>query len=67
VKPSKTLQTQRDAELAIAFSNGVRNVRVFGSVIHGHDHEGSDLDLLVDAPRGTTFLGMVLIQTAIEP
>jgi uncharacterized protein len=52
--------------LAIALSNGVRNVRVFGSVIQGHDHEGSDLDLLVDAPRGTTLLDMVRIQNAIE-
>jgi uncharacterized protein len=66
MKPSEALQTHREAVLAIAFSNGVRNVRVFGSVIHGHDHEGSDLDLLVYAPRGTTLLDMVRIQNAIE-
>lgn len=66
MKPSETLQTHRDAVLAIALSNGVRNVRVFGSVIHGLDREGSDLDLLVDAPRGITLLDMVRIQNAIE-
>jgi predicted nucleotidyltransferase/DNA-binding XRE family transcriptional regulator len=29
---------------------GARNVRVFGSTARGEDHEGSDLDLLVDFP-----------------
>ena len=35
-------------------------------VVHGRDRDGSDLDLLVDAPRGTTLLDMVRIQHAIE-
>ena len=66
MKPSESLQLHRDAVLAIASSNGVRNVRVFGSVLHGQDREGSDLDLLVDAPRGITLLDMVRIENAIE-
>ncbi len=66
MKPSESLQAHREAVLAIALSNGVRNVRVFGSVLHGRDREGSDLDLLVDAPRGITLLDMVRIQNAIE-
>jgi len=66
MKPSQSLHSHREAILAIAQRNGVQNVRVFGSVIHGRDRDGSDLDLLVDAPRGTTLLDMVRIQNAIE-
>ena len=66
MKPSESLHSHREAILAIAQRNGVQNVRVFGSVIQGRDRDGSDLDLLVDAPRGTTLLDMVRIQNAIE-
>jgi predicted nucleotidyltransferase len=66
MKPSESLHSHREAILAIAQRNGVQNVRVFGSVIHGRDRDGSDLDLLIDAPRGTTLLDMVRIQNAIE-
>ena len=65
MKLSDTLRIHRDAVLAIAVSNGVENVRVFGSVLHGQDVEGSDLDLLVDAPRGTTLLDTARLQNAI--
>lgn len=66
MKPSEALRTHRDAVLAIADSNGARNVRVFGSVLHGQDKEGSDIDLLVDVAKGTTLLDMVRLQNAIE-
>lgn len=66
MKPSEALRIHRDAVLAIAHSNGARNVRVFGSALHGQDHEGSDADLLVDVPKGTTLLDMVRLQNAIE-
>ena len=66
MRPSEILQQHRDAVLQIAASLGARNVRVFGSVLHGGDTEGSDVDLLVDVPRGTTLLDMVRLQNAIE-
>lgn len=66
MKPSEALRIHRDAVLAIAASIGAGNVRVFGSVLHGRDAEGSDVDLLVDVPRGTTLLDMVRLQKAIE-
>ncbi len=46
--------------------HGVTNVRVFGSVARGDDHEGSDLDLLVDLAAGTTLFDMVGIQMELE-
>ncbi len=66
MKPSESLNRHRDAVLAIAASIGARNVRVFGSVLHGHDTDGSDLDLLVDVSKGTTLLDMARLQAALE-
>lgn len=66
MKPSESLRKHRDAVLAIAASIGARNVRVFGSVLHGHDTAESDVDLLVDVPKGTTLLDMARLQSAIE-
>lgn len=66
MKPSEAIQNHRDAVLQIAARLGARNVRVFGSVLHGEDTDGSDVDLLVDVPRGTTLLDMVRLQNAIE-
>ncbi len=66
MKPSEALQSHRNAVLQIAARLGARNVRVFGSVLHGEDTEASDVDLLVDVPRGTTLLDMVRLQNAIE-
>lgn len=66
MKPSQVLQSHRAAVLQIAARLGARNVRVFGSVLHGEDTEDSDVDLLVDVPRGTTLLDMVRLQNAIE-
>jgi len=66
MRPPEALQTHRNAVLEIAANLGARNVRVFGSVLRGKDTEDSDLDLLVDVPRGTTLLDMVRLQDAIE-
>ena len=66
MRPSEALRGHRDSVLRIAASLGARNVRVFGSVMHGEDTEESDVDLLVDVPKGTTLLDMVRLQNAIE-
>ena len=42
------------------------NPRVFGSVLHGTDHEGSDLDLLVDALPGATLFDLGGLQGELE-
>lgn len=44
----------------------VSNVRVFGSVLHGTDQDGSDLDLLVDPRPGTTLFDLGGLQVALE-
>ena len=52
--------------MALAAAQGARNVRVFGSVAKGLDREGSDLDLLVDLPAGTSLLRIVGLKLEIE-
>jgi predicted nucleotidyltransferase len=66
MRPSEALAAQRERVLGIAAARGARNVRVFGSVLKGLDREGSDLDLLVDLPPGTSLLRIVGLQLDIE-
>ena len=66
MSPSQALATHRRRVLALAAAHGASGVRVFGSVARGVDHEGSDLDLLVDLPPGTSLLGIVGLQFDIE-
>jgi predicted nucleotidyltransferase len=42
------------------------NPRLFGSVIHGDDADGSDLDLLVDPSPETSLLDIAKLQVEIE-
>lgn len=44
----------------------MRNARVFGSVVHGDDHEGSDLDILIDPTPTTTLMDVAKIQVELE-
>ena len=52
------LVEHRAALLALAERRGLRNVRVFGSMVRGDHHARSDVDLLVDAPPGTSALAL---------
>lgn len=64
--PSLTLASKRDQVLALAAAHGASAVRVFGSVAKGLDKDGSDLDLLVDLPRGTSLLRIAGLKLEIE-
>jgi len=65
MRPSIALQTHREAIREIALSHRVKNVRVFGSVLHGDDTEDSDLDLLVDPTPETTLMDIAKIQVEV--
>ena len=64
--PSVALASKRDQILALAVARGARRLRIFGSVARGEDHEGSDIDLLVDMPAGTSLLQIVGLQHDIK-
>ncbi len=56
MKPSEALELHREAIREIVARHNATNPRVFGSVLHGEDHEGSDLDLLIaPTPQTTLF------------
>ena len=66
MRPSIALQTHREAIRRIALSHRVINVRVFGSVVHGDDTEGSDLDLLVEPTKETTMMDIGAIRYELK-
>ena len=62
MKPSIALQKNRAAIRHIVESHRGRNARVFGSVVHGIDKEGSDLDILIDPTSETTLFDIGAIR-----
>lgn len=66
MRPSIVLDLHR---IAIREATGrfrVSNPRIFGSVLHGTDQDGSDLDLLVDALPGATLLDLGDLQDELQ-
>ncbi len=66
MKPSTSLDKQRAAVRDAAARFRTANPRVFGSVLHGDDADGSDLDLLVDPLPGTTLFDLGGLQVELE-
>ena len=66
MKPSIVLGLKREAVRAVASRFRTANLRIFGSVLHGTDREGSDLDLLVDPLPGTTLLDLGGLQDELQ-
>jgi len=60
------LESQRAAIREVVGRFPVANPRVFGSVLHGTDQDGSDLDLLVDALPGATLLDLGDLQEELK-
>lgn len=58
MRPSAVLDMKRSAVRDVVGRFPTTNPRVFGSVLHGTDQDGSDLDLLVDALPGATLLDL---------
>ena len=66
MRPSVVLNMQRSVVREVAGRFRTVNPRVFGSVLHGTDQEGSDLDLLVDALPGATLFDLGGLQDELE-
>lgn len=52
--------------LEVLRRHGVTNPEIFGSAARGDDHEGSDVDMLVDFPPGTSIIDIIGIQHELE-
>ncbi len=66
MRPSLALQANRAAIRTVVARHHACNARVFGSVVHGDDHEGSDLDILIDPTPTTTLMDVARIQVELE-
>ena len=66
MRPSIALNLKRNAVREAAGRFRTANPRVFGSVLHGTDLDGSDLDLLVDALPGATLFDLGGLQVELE-
>lgn len=62
MKPSEALNLHREQIRRIVAAHHGVNARVFGSVLHGQDEEGSDLDILIDPTPETTMLDIGAIR-----
>ena len=66
MRASVVLDMKRNAVREAVNRFRTANPRVFGSVLHGTDRDGSDLDLLVDALPGATLLDLGGLQDDLE-
>ena len=66
MRPSIALENQRIAIREAAGRFRATNPRVFGSVLHGTDRDGSDIDLLVDVLPGATLFDLGGLQVEME-
>lgn len=66
MRPSLVLDLKRSAVREAASRFRTANPRIFGSVLHGTDLDGSDLDLLVDALPGATLFDLGGLQEELE-
>ncbi len=66
MRPSVVLAMKRSAVREAVGRFRTANPRVFGSVLHGTDQDGSDIDLLVDTLPGATLLDLGGLQDELE-
>jgi hypothetical protein len=66
MRPSAALALKRMEVCELVRQFRCINPRIFGSVLRGADHDGSDLDILVDALPGTTLFDLGGLQEALE-
>ncbi|MHB8462504.1 MAG: nucleotidyltransferase family protein [Vulcanimicrobiaceae bacterium] len=66
MKPSDVLDKKRAVIREAGSRFRTTNLRVFGSVVHGTDQDGSDLDLLVDVLPGVTLFDLGGLQNELE-
>jgi len=61
-----SLRRFRREILDAAARHGISNVRVFGSIARGDDHENSDVDFLVDVEAGRTLLDVIAFEQDVQ-
>lgn len=62
----RRVAAHRGELLDVLRRHGVTNAKIFGSAAGGYDHEGSDVDLLVDFAPGTSIIDIIGIQHELQ-
>jgi len=65
-KIRQRLQDLRLDVLAVARRDSATNLRIYGSITKGQEHNGSDLDLLVDLAPDQSLLGLIRLRQDLE-
>lgn len=60
------LSELRESIVAAAAACGASDVRLFGSVARGEEHDDSDVDFLVRLEPGRTLLDLVRLESRLE-
>ena len=63
---TKTIEKIKEKAIPILKKEGIIRSSVFGSVIRGEDTKESDIDILVELPRGKTLFDLVGLQYKLE-
>ena len=66
MRPSEAFEQNRQLIREVAARYPVVNPRVFGSVLHGDDAEGSDIDIVIDTLPGLTLFDLGGLQSDLE-
>ena len=60
------LEALKPQVLEVARRYGTSNLRIYGSIATGQEHPASDLDLLIDLPKGQSLLGLISLRQELE-
>ena len=66
MRPSEVFEQNRDLIREVASRYRVANPRVFGSVLHGDDMDGSDIDIVVDTLPGATYFDLIGLEQDLQ-
>lgn len=66
MKPSASLAKHNHQVREVLERFRLGNARIFGSAARGEDTEQSDLDILVDAPPGTSLYDLAGVEIELE-
>lgn len=66
VTAAEVLEAGAPVLKALARKYKYRRLAVFGSLARGDSHEASDIDLIVDPPKGTSTFGFVRFKRLVE-
>lgn len=66
MRPSVVFERNRALVRELVSLRRTTNPRVFGSVLHGTDGEGSDIDILVDTLPGASTMDLIALENDLR-